>query len=128
MNNKDKQKIIESFIHAYNTFDLDGMLKNIHRDILFENISKGQVDLKTEGIDEFKKQAEYAMIYFEKRREKITNINFEGDRVELDIDYLGILAKDLSNELKSGDTLKLKGKSIFRFQDNKIRGIRDIIE
>ena len=128
MNNNDKIKIIENFIHAYNTFDINGMLKNIHKDIKFENISNGQIELATHGIDDFKKQAEYAMTYFKKRREKIIDINFEGDRIVLNIDYYGILAKDLSDELKSGDTIRLKGKSIFKFKDNKIISIQDINE
>lgn len=51
----NKRKIIENFIHAYNTFDINGMLKDLHENIKFENISNEQVDLTTNGIEEFKK-------------------------------------------------------------------------
>ena len=128
MSNKDKIKIIENFIHAYNTFDMNGMLKDIHKNIKFENISNGQIDLVTNGIDEFKEQAEHAKTYFKERRERILNINIEDDRIEVNIDYFGILAKDLSDELKSGDTLRLKGRSIFKFKEGKIISIQDISE
>lgn len=125
MNDQDKLKVIENYIHAYNHFDLDGMLRDIHKDIRFENISGGKIDLTTRGIDDFKVQAEYAMTYFKERRQKILKINFYEDRIELDIDFFCVLAVDLSEKLKSGDTLKLKGKSIFTFKENKIIGIHD---
>ena len=128
MNNDNKIKTIENFIHSYNTFNIEGMLKDIHEDIIFENMSNGQIDTITTGIDEFKKQAASSITYFKERQEKIIDINFEEDRIELNIDYFGILAKDLSVDLKSGDTLRLKGKSIFRFKDNKIISIQDITE
>lgn len=35
------------------------------------------------------------------------------------IDYSGILAVDLSNDLKIGDIIELKGNSVFRFKDDK---------
>ena len=126
MDNKDKKMIIENFIHAYNSFDIDGMLKDLHEDIKFENISNGQVNLTTNGIEELRNQAEQAKTFFKERQSKIIDMNFKEDRVEVNIDYFGILAKDLPNGLKSGDTLKLKGKSIYKFKNNKIISIQDI--
>lgn len=125
-NNKVKQEVIEDFIRAYNLFDVEGMLKDVHEDVKFENISNGQVDLETFGIEELRKQAEQAKTYFTERKSTITGIGFIDDRVEVDIDYIGILAKDLPNGLKAGDTLKLKGKSIYRFKGNEIISIQDI--
>ena len=128
MNNYDKIITIERFIQAYNSFDIDGMLKDIHDDIKFENITNGRIDLATNGIDEFKKQVESAATYFKVRQEKVIDVNFKEDKIEVNIDYFGILDKDLSDDLKSGDTLRLKGKSIFKFKDNKIISIQDITE
>lgn len=122
----DKQDIIENFIHAYNTFDIDGMLKDLHEDIKFENISNGQVDLTTNGIEEFKNQAEDAKEFFKERQMNIIDIKFSEDTAEVFIDYFGILAKDLPEGLKSGDTLKLQGRSVYIFKNNKIISIQDI--
>ena len=123
---KEEQKqMIESYINAYNDFDLDGMLKDLHHEIVFENITQGKVDLKTEGIDAFKKQAESAKQYFKKRKQLIESWKFTDQIVTVEIDYKGVLAVDLLNGMKSGDTIQLKGKSEFVFKNNKIIGIQD---
>ena len=123
---KEEQKqMIESYINAYNDFDLDGMLKDLHHEIVFENITQGKVDLKTEGIDAFKKQAESAKQYFKKRKQLIETWKFTDKIVTVAIDYKGVLAVDLLNGMKSGDTIQLKGKSEFVFKNNKIIGIQD---
>jgi ketosteroid isomerase-like protein len=124
--NQIRQEIIEDFINAYNTFDINGMLKDLHEDIKFENISDGRVNLKTDGIEKFKKQAENTREYFKEREQKIIDLKFKEEIIEVKIKYLGILAKDLPNGLKSGDTLRIEGKSIFRFRDDKIISIQDI--
>jgi hypothetical protein len=120
------QKAIENFISSYNAFDVKGMLKDLHRDITFENISNGEVNLTTKGIIEFKNQAELAKLYFTGREQKITAIRHNNDHIEVDIDYSAVLAIDFPNGLKAGDKLELKGKSFFRFLDNKIIEIKDI--
>lgn len=57
---KNLQKVIENYIQAYNQFDIEGMLTDLHEDVVFENISEGILTLRTEGIDEFHTQAEKA--------------------------------------------------------------------
>jgi hypothetical protein len=125
-NNSRQQKIIEKYIKSYNSFDVEGMLSNMHENVVFENISDGKVDLTTTGISALREQAEQAKEYFTKREQKITGIKFDNDLVDIDIDYSAILAIDLPNGLKSGDKLELKGKSIFRFIDDKIIELKDI--
>lgn len=61
------QKIIENYIDAYNIFDIDRMLSNMHDDIKFENISNGGINLTTNGIEAFKSQAEQAKQLFKER-------------------------------------------------------------
>lgn len=43
-----------------------------------------------------------------------------------EIDYSATLATDLPNGLKKGHKIELKGKSIFKFLDNKIIELIDI--
>lgn len=120
------QKIIENYIDAYNSFDIDRMLLDMHDDIKFENISNGEINLTTNGIAELRNQAELARHLFRERKQTITGIKFNADQVEVKIDYYGILAVDFSDELKTGDVIELKGSSIFRFKDNKIIELKDI--
>ncbi|NLU58233.1 MAG: nuclear transport factor 2 family protein [Methanosarcina thermophila] len=120
------RKIIENYIDAYNSFDIDRMLSDMHDDIKFENISNGEVNLATNGIEELRNQAELASPLFKERKQTITDIKFTADQVEVRIDYSGILAVDLSNDLKIGDIIELKGSSIFKFKDDKIIELKDI--
>lgn len=126
MKNKLYREIIYRYIEAYNNFDIDNMLMDMHDDVRFINISNGEIMLTTSGIAELKNQAEQAKQYFKERKQKITAIRFKGDEVEIDIDYSGILAIDLPDGQKSGDKIELKGKSIFKFRYNKIIELKDI--
>ncbi len=124
--NERYYKIIENYIDAYNKFDTDGMILDLHKDIKFENISNNEVNMAFNGIESFKNQAEQAKHLFKEREQKITNMRFNGDQVEVNICYRGILASDLPNGLKAGDRIELNGKSIFKFKNNKIIEIKDI--
>ena len=48
------------------------------------------------------------------------------DETEIEIDYYAVLGMDFPNGLKRGDELKLKGKSIFKFLNDKIIKLTDI--
>lgn len=124
--NDNRSTIIKNYIKAYNNFDVENMLSNLHDDIEFKNISNGEVNLTTKGITEFKTQAEKAKSIFSKREQKITALHFDENKAEVEISYTGILAVDLPNGLKSGHKIELNGQSIFTFQDNKIIKIEDI--
>jgi hypothetical protein len=126
MKNKLYLGIIENYIQAYNQFDINGMLSDMHDEVRFENISNGEITLSTKGIIELRNQAEQAKKIFKEREQKITNITFYEDEVEVAIDYSGILAVDIPNGPKAGDKIELKGKSIFRFENDKIIELKDI--
>ncbi len=121
----EQKKIIENYIKSYNNFEIDNMTKDLHQEVIFENISNGKVDLKTEGIEEFKKQAETAKQYFNQRTQTIESWEFNETKVTIKIDYNAILNIDLPNGLKKGDTLELKGESQFEFDKGKIVSIKD---
>ncbi|MBL0685976.1 nuclear transport factor 2 family protein [Aquimarina mytili] len=122
---EQQQKIVENYVNSYNRFDIDGMTKDLTENIVFENISNGNVDLRTEGITEFKKQAETAKQYSTHRKQTIESWQFLKSKVIIQIGYKAILAIDLPNGLKTGDTLELKGISEFEFEHNKIKSITD---
>ncbi|MGG3280028.1 nuclear transport factor 2 family protein [Paenibacillus solani] len=117
--------LIRNYIDAYNTFDVDGMIKLLDEEVEFLNISKGIVDTETKGIDQFRELAKQSLKIFTQRRQTITQIITHDDRTEIEVDYEGTLATDLPNGLKAGETIKLKGKSIFRMKNNKLIMIED---
>lgn len=122
---KHKQ-LVQEYIEAYNRFDVDGMARHLHEDVVFRNIAGGAVNLTTTGKDSFRQQAEQALQYFSQREQRITDWQVADNRVEVLIDYTGVAAIDFPSGLKAGDTLKMQGKSVFQFSDDLILFIDDI--
>lgn len=120
------KKIIDQYFKAYNEFNLEGMLKNIHRDIIFKNYAGGEVTLELSGKHAFRTQIEQAFALFKSREMKVTDQNFGDDMVENKIEFKGVLAVDVSDKLKKYDLVKLQSKSIFKFKNGKIISIEDI--
>lgn len=120
------QRIIENYIKAYNSFDIEKMLIDMDDNVRFENSTDGVVNLVTNNIMELRIQAEQAKQFFKEREQTITDYIFNNDLVEIHIDYKGVLAIDFPNGLKAGDKIELQGKSIFKFKNNKIIELKDI--
>lgn len=123
---KNRADIIQRYIDGYNEFDIDKMVYHLDDNIVFQNIQDGKVNMTIHGITDFRKQAEEAKTYFESRQQKIAVIKHMGNQTEIDVEYTAVLAIDLPNGLKKGQTLKLKGKSIFIFDGSKIIKLTDI--
>ncbi|RYU76417.1 nuclear transport factor 2 family protein [Hymenobacter persicinus] len=102
------------------------MLRPLHEQVVFRNLSGGQVNLTTTGKEAFRRQAEQALPYFSRRQQRITRWQSGPDQVEVDIDYSAVAAQDLPNGLKAGEPLHLRGKSVFRFADGQISAIDDL--
>ena len=125
-NSQEKQQaLIEAYIQAYNQFDVEGMTQNLHDQVVFQNVSQGEVDMNLEGKEAFQTQAEAAKAYFSERKQTITSWDFQDNQVTIDIDYVAILAMDFPNGMKAGDTLQMKGQSAFVFEGEKIIRITD---
>ena len=120
-----QKRIIENYLESYNDFDLNGMIKDLDGNIIFENISNGKVDLRTQGLDKFMGHMESEMKYSQQRERKVESWIFNGSKVSINFTYKMILAVDLAEELEAGDTLELEGKSEFVFDNEKIQHITD---
>ena len=125
METSPKKDLIKRFVRAYNSFDVDGMLALMHPECSFQNISGGQVTASAAGIRQFREIAEKSKALFSSRSQTITAYKFEQESVIVDIDYQGVLRVDLPNGPKAGQTLKLRGKSVFRFRDGLIHELID---
>jgi hypothetical protein len=120
-----KKNLIQSYLNAYNSFDVDRMLLHLHKDIEFRNISNGVINVETKGIEEFRELAEQSKNIFSHRLQTIHNYAIIDDKVEVEINYEGTLATDLPNGLRAGEKVFLKGKSVFKFKDKKLILIED---
>lgn len=126
MKEENMKKIVDEYIKAYNGFNVDEMLRNVHEEVVFKNIANDEVNLELNGKDELKRQAELAVTLFEKRKMEITAHKIEGNVLENKINFIGVLAIDMPDGHKKGEMIELKGKSLFKFKDNKIILIEDI--
>ena len=119
------QRVVDSYIQAYNALDVDGMIACLHPEVRFVNHGKEGVNLETRGLDEFRAAAEQACGIFSSRRMTPLGYHFGIDVTSLLVDFQGVLAVDLPGGPVSGETLELRGESIFTFRDDQIVEIVD---
>ena len=119
------QQAVDAYIRAYNAKDVEGMLANLHPDISFRNVSRGEVTLETEGVEQFREAAEQAAEVFTSRNMTPLGFHFGDDVTSVLVDFSGVLAVDLPDGPAAGETLKLRGESIFTFRHDQIVAIED---
>ncbi|WP_046007167.1 nuclear transport factor 2 family protein [Pseudoalteromonas rubra] len=118
--------LVEAYICAYNDFDIAAMLALLDQDIIFENESNGEITASAQGKAAFEQLAVKAAAIFESRQQTLTELALEENAATAHIQYQARLAVDLPNGLKAQDTLELEGKTLFRFENNKITYIKDV--
>jgi ketosteroid isomerase-like protein len=125
MDAKEQKAVIESYISAYNNFDVEGMLALVHPNVVFKNVAGGEVNATALGASELREMANQTKALFSARRLVMTGFKSAGDTATVDIVYEGVLAVDLPNGRKAGEVLRLKGRSEFDFRDSKLYRITD---
>jgi len=125
MSNSNNKELIDRYLAAYNSFDIDGMLALLSPDVRFENYSNGQLTEATSGIDEFRELAEKSKSLFSEREQRITKLTLSQDSAIADIAYRGQLATDIPGGPSAGTVLDLKGQSEFSFKGGQISKIVD---
>ncbi|MDD3342202.1 MAG: nuclear transport factor 2 family protein [Sulfurospirillaceae bacterium] len=118
-------QLIEHYIEAYNAFDIETMLSTLHHDITFQNISSGEINAETHGIEAFRTLAEQSKSLFTSRKQTITNVETNETQTCIDVTFEATLTIDLPNGLKTGELLQLQGRSEFMFREGKIVSIVD---
>lgn len=124
--NNPRENIIQNYIDGYNKFDTEKMTRDFSEEIVFQNIQNGEVIMTLEGKNAFKQQAEQARACFVSRQQSMTAMKHRENETEIEVDYSAVLATDFPNSMRKGEKLELKGKSIFKFLDDKIVFLTDI--
>lgn len=117
--------LIYAYRDAYNRFDINGMLEQLHPDVVFQNYSAGELTLETRGANEFRAQAESAAEMFSQRKQTVKAVNAQHTTLIVEIDYVGTISRALPNGLQAGEKLELSGISEYTFLDGKIASIVD---
>lgn len=118
--------IIEAYIDAYNHFDIEGMLASLHADVVFENVSSGQVTVATKGNEELRQLATQSSALFSARKQVLRGLTLADKTVTAGIAFEGTLAADLPNGMKKGETIRMFGRTEFTFQGPLIIRIVDV--
>ena len=126
MNRQEKEQLINHYLNAYNSFDIDGMLDVLSSDIEFSNIADGEVNASASGLEEFRAIAEHGKALFSLREQTLTDYEEIEGMTSIKISYRAVLAVDLPNGMKAGQEINLKGRTEFTFENSKISAIKDI--
>lgn len=126
MKEKLMKRITDEYVKSFNEFDVDGMLRNIHRDVVFKNIAGEEVTVELNGRIAFKNQINQPVELFEKREMEIIGQKFGEDMVENHVAFKGVLAVDIPDGPKKHELIKLQYTTIFKFKEGKIISIEDI--
>lgn len=125
MDEREKESLVQRYVRAYNDFDIDGMMALMHPECRFQNVSGGEVNASTTGVQQLRELAEKSKDLFSARRQTITAYQHDGESLSVEIDYEGVLRADIPNGPKAGETLKLKGRSDFQCRDGLIYALTD---
>lgn len=119
-------KVIADYIAAYNSKDLDRMLACFSTDVHFVNISGDVISAEAKGEHDFRVLAEQGLRFFTERNQTISNCIGIGNHVSLRIKYRAVVASDLPNGWKAGQTIELEGMSLFTLANGSIAELTDI--
>lgn len=117
--------VIDQYIEAYNSFNVEMMLQLMSKDVVFENFSDGALTAKAVGIEQLREMAQQAVALFKTRKQTLLTYRDADSKAYVDIQFEGTFAVDLPNGIKAGQTIDLKGKSEFHFSNGLISYLGD---
>lgn len=126
MNLEEKRSVLECYVHAFNSFDVDSMVSLLDPDAKYTCILDGKIVHSATGVDEFRCLGEQWQSLFSSRKLTIMECYEKDNQVIMEISYAAVVAADSLDKMKAGDTLKLDGVSEITFRDEKILSITDI--
>lgn len=124
------EELIKQYIAAYNRMDVPGMVALLHDVIVFENVSNANGITVTSGKADFETLARQSLGVFRSRCQTIRSMTMGERTAAVEIDYEAVLNIDLptgrnAGSLKAGETMRLRGVTVFAFSDGKIARISD---
>jgi hypothetical protein len=125
MLNNEKEKLIKKYIEAYNAKDVDAMLKCIHEDVVFKNVTQGVVMIEVFGKTSLQELANQTKALFETRTQTVKSITHNEGMTRVDIHFDAVFGLDLPNGIKKGEAMSLEGYSEFEFKDGLLSLIAD---
>jgi len=119
-------EIVQRYLQAYNSLDVDGLLATVTDDIVFENLSNTSEPTRTSGKAPLRALARRTAQVFSSRRQVVTEAVVSADHVAILIEFEATVARDLPNGWKAGQQLKLRGASFFALRGGLIAKVTDL--
>lgn len=116
---------IAAYLDAYNARDVEAMLACLAPDVRFRNLTDGAVTAEADGLAAFAELARAGAAAFSSRRQSVTNAITVAETTLAEIAYEAVVAQDLPNGWRAGETITLTGASLFRLADGLIAEIVD---
>lgn len=120
-----RRALVETYIDAYNRFDIDGMLATLSDDVRFEHHAGGQLSVATDGKAAFEKLARVGAAMFAARTQTVKGMEARGETLVVTIDFHGEVAEDIPEGPGAGTVIDMAGTSEFGFADGKICRVVD---
>ena len=121
----DLENLIRRYVDCYNQLDTDGMLECISDDVMFENISNAGQSMQMRGRDAFLQVVEASASAFSYRRQNILNLICTENSAAAEVRFQGIAALNLPNGTKEGQSVDIRGVSLFEMEDGRLTRIAD---
>jgi len=126
MTGEEKRAMLEGYVHAFNAFDLEGMIAFLHPDAQVITIVDGDVASSADGMDDVRLHERIENARCSSRKKTVMECYERGDQVVVELSYSCVLAADQADGLKAGDTVTLEGIAEVAFIDDKISKVAEI--
>ncbi len=121
------KSLIERYVASYNSMDIDGMLACVDEHVVFENISNAGNSMRLQGKEALGEIAGLGAQAFSYRRQNLVKLicDDEEQSAAAEVEFRGIAALDLPNGTKKGESVEVRGMSIFEMEDGLLTRIAD---
>lgn len=109
---------IEKYLMYYNSFDCDSMLELLEEDIVFKNIVSDEINIETNGKNQFKDLFLRASSIFSSQTQTMITIAVEENTASVEIFFDGTIKNDTDSGLLKGDEVRIEGYTEFEFSDS----------
>lgn len=126
MNLEEKRSVVDCYVHAFNSFDVEAMISVLQPEITYTCISNGKTVYAVNGIEEFRDLGGLWKNLFSSRKLTIMELYEKGNQIIMEISCSTVMATQSTGGLKAGETLIQEGVSEMSFRDDKILSITEI--
>lgn len=109
---------IEKYLMYYNSFDCDSILELLEEDIVFKNIVSDEINIETNGKNQFKDLFLRASSIFSSQTQTMITIAVEENTASVEIFFDGTIKNDTDTGLFKGDEVRIEGYTEFEFSNS----------